>query len=68
MLISILEKKIKAFNTTSIEKVKSNIAKKLCIDEKKIRLFFRGKEMRNGNELWVYIKEDDCVVILIVSG
>ena len=60
--------KIKAFNTTSVEKVKSNIAKKLSLDEKNIRLFFRGKEMRNGNELWAYNIEDDCVVILMASG
>ena len=56
---------IKAFNTTSVKKTKNNIAKKLEIDENKIRLFYRGKEMKNGNELWQYNIEDDCVVIMM---
>ena len=60
--------KIKAYNYTSVEKVKSNISKKFEIDENKIRLFFRGKEMKNGNELWLYNIENDCVIILMYSG
>ena len=60
--------KIKAYNTTLVEKVKSNIAKKLEINENKIRLFFRGKEMKNEKELWVYNIEDDCVVIIMCTG
>ena len=60
--------KIKAYNNTSVEKVKSNISKKLNIDANNIRLFFRGKEMKNGNELWAYNIENDCVIILMYSG
>ena len=60
--------KIVAKNTTNIEKVKSNIGKKLGLDENKIRLFYRGKEMKNGSELWVYNIEDDCVVMIMYSG
>ena len=59
--------KIKAFNTTSLEKVKNNIAQKLQLNENNIRLFYRGKEMKNGNELWVYNIEEDCVVMLMCS-
>ena len=59
--------KIRASNTTSIDKIKVSIGKKLQIDENKIRMFFRGKEMKNGNELWVYNIEDDCVVIVMYS-
>ena len=59
--------KIKAFNTTSVDKIKNNVGKKLNVDEKNIRLFYRGKEMKNGNELWVYNIEEDCVVIIMCS-
>ena len=59
--------KIKAPNTTSIEKVKTNISKKLEVDERKIRMFYRGKEMKNGNELWIYNIENDCVVQVMCS-
>ena len=59
--------KIKAFNTTSVDAIKSNVAKKIKVDEKKIRLFFRGKEMKNGNELWLYNVEDECVIIIMCS-
>ena len=60
--------KIKAFNTTLVEKIKNNLGKKFETDENNIRLFYRGKEMKNGNELWVYNIENDCVVILMCSG
>ena len=60
--------KIKAYNTTLVGKVKSNIAKKMGINEAKIRLFFRGKEMKNEKELWVYNIEDDCIVIIMCIG
>ena len=60
--------KIKAFNTTSVDKVKNNISQKIGINADKIRLFYRGKEMKSGNELWVYNIEDDCVVMLMCSG
>ena len=60
--------KIKAHNTTLVEKVKSNIRQKWEINEdKNIRLFFRGKEMKDGKELWIYNIEDDCVVLLLCS-
>ena len=59
--------KIKAFNTTSVDAIKSNVAKKIKVDENKIRLFFRGKEMKNGNELWLYNVEDECVIIIMCS-
>ena len=60
--------KIKALNTTTVDKVKNNISQKIEVDSDKIRLFYRGKEMKNGNELWVYNIEDDCVVIIMCSG
>ena len=60
--------KIKALNTTQVEKLKSNIGKKLGINENNVRLFFRGKELKNGNELWAYNIEDDCVVMIMCSG
>ena len=60
--------KIKAANTTQVEKLKSNIGKKLGINENNVRLFFRGKELKNGNELWVYNIEDDCVVMIMCTG
>jgi hypothetical protein len=60
--------KIKAPNTTSIEKVKANISKKVEASEDKIRMFYRGKEMKNGNELWAYNIEDDCVVQVMCLG
>ena len=28
----------------------------------------RGKELKNGNELWAYNIEDDCVVMIMCSG
>ena len=60
--------KIKAPNTTSIEKVKANISKKVEAAEDKIRMFYRGKEMKNGNELWAYNIEDECVVQIMCVG
>ena len=60
--------KIKALNTTTVDKVKNNISQKIEVKSDKIRLFYRGKEMKNGNELWVYNIEDDCVVMLMCSG
>ena len=51
-----------------MEKVKNNNSEKLGLDENKIRLFYRGKEMKNGSELWAYNIEDDCVVIIMYSG
>lgn len=60
--------KIKAFNTTSVEKLKTNIAKKFATEEKNVRLFYQGKEMKNGNELWVYNIEDDCVVMVMIMS
>lgn len=60
--------KIKAPNTTLIEKVKANISKKIEAAEDKIRMFYRGKEMKNGNELWIYNIEDDCVVQVMCFG
>jgi len=60
--------KIKASNYTSIEKVKVNIAQKLEIkDEKNVRMFFRGKELKNGNELWTYNIQDDDVIVVMGS-
>ena len=60
--------KIKAYNTTPVEKLKSNIGKKFETDEKNVRLFYRGKEMKNENELWVYNIEEDCVVMVMCTG
>ena len=57
--------KIKSPNTTPIEKIKSNIANKMQKKEEDIRMFFGGKELKNGNELWKYNIDDDCVVILL---
>ena len=57
--------KIKSPNTTPIEKIKSNIANKIQKKEEDIRMFFGGKELKNGNELWKYNIDDDCVVILL---
>ena len=60
--------KISAKNTTNVEKVKNNIGKKFGLNEEKIRLFYRGKEMKNGTELWVYNIEENCVVMIMYSG
>lgn len=60
--------KIKAFNTTLVDKVKSHISTKLQIDPKSIRLFFGGKEMKDGNELWVYKIVEDCVILIMCPG
>ena len=59
--------KIKTYNTISVDKVKENIAKKFELNVNNIRMFFGGKEMKNGNELWVYNLEDDCVIIIMGS-
>ena len=57
--------KIKSPNTTLVEKIKNNIANKIQKKEEDIRMFFGGKELKNGNELWKYNIDDDCVVILL---
>ena len=57
--------KIKSSNYTLIEKIKDNIAKKLKNKPEEIRMFFGGKELKNGNELWKYNINDDCVVVIL---
>ena len=59
--------KIKCSNYSLIEKIKGKIAKKINVAKDKIRLFYRGKEMKNLNELWMYNVEEDCVVIVTVN-
>ena len=57
--------KIKSSNYTLIEKIKDNIAKKILKKPEEIRMFFGGKELKNGNELWKYNINDDCVVVIL---
>ena len=42
--------------------------KKFQKDVHCVRLFFRGKEMKDGNELWQYNVQDDDVIIIMCSG
>jgi hypothetical protein len=60
--------KIKASNYTPVSKLKINIGKKFETDAKNVRLFYRGKELKNENELWVYNIEEDCVVMVMCTG
>ena len=60
--------KIKASNYTLVSKLKINIGKKFETDSKNVRLFYRGKELKNENELWVYNIEEDCVVMVMCTG
>ena len=58
--------KITCSNYSSIEKVKQKLASKNNIASDKIRLFFYGKEMKNGFELWNYNISNDCVVTVMI--
>ena len=60
--------KIKTENYTKVESIRKNIGKKFNKSEKNIRLFFRGKEMKDGHELWQYNVQDDDVIIIMCSG
>jgi hypothetical protein len=57
--------KIKSPNNALVDKIKRNIANKMEVKEENIRMFFGGKELKNGNELWKYNIDDNCVVILL---
>ena len=65
---------MKSSSNTSVKKRNFNIFCTLTkrhlkmIFANKIRMFYRGKEMKNGNELWAYNIEDDCVVQVMCSG
>ena len=56
--------KIKTENYTKIENIRKNVGKKFDKDPSKVRLFFRGKEMKDGNELWQYNVQDEDVIII----
>ena len=60
--------KIKTENYTKIDSIRKNIGKKFQKDVSGIRLFFRGKEMKDGNELWQYNVQDEDVIIIMCSG
>ena len=59
--------KIKTENYTKINSIRKNIGKKFQKDVHSVRLFFRGKEMKDGNELWQYNVQDDDVIIIMCS-
>jgi len=60
--------KIKTENYTKIENIRKNVGKKFDKDPSKVRLFFRGKEMKDGNELWQYNVQDEDVIIIMCFG
>ena len=60
--------KIKTENYTKIENIRKNVGKKFDKDPNKVRLFFRGKEMKDGNELWQYNVQDEDVIIIMCLG
>ena len=60
--------KIKTENYTKVDSIRKNIGKKFEKDPHLVRLFFRGKEMKDGNELWQYNVQDDDVIIIMCSG
>ena len=60
--------KIKTENYTKIDSIRKNVGKKFEKDPHLVRLFFRGKEMKDGNELWQYNVQDDDVIIIMCSG
>jgi hypothetical protein len=60
--------KIKTENYTKIDNIRKNVGKKFDKDPSKIRLFFRGKEMKDGNELWQYNVQDEDVIIIMCLG
>ena len=60
--------KIKTENYTKIENIRKNVGKKFDKDPSKVRLFFRGKEMKDGNELWQYNVQDEYVIIIMCLG
>ena len=60
--------KIKTENYTKIDSIRKNIGKKFQKDVHCVRLFFRGKEMKDGNELWQYNVQDEDVIIIMCSG
>ena len=60
--------KIKTENYTKVDSIRKNIGKKFEKDVSKVRLFFRGKEMKDGNELWQYNVQDEDVIIIMCLG
>jgi hypothetical protein len=60
--------KIKTENYTKIENIRKNVGKKFDKEPSKVRLFFRGKEMKDGNELWQYNVQDEDVIIIMCLG
>ena len=36
------------------------------IDAEGVRLFFAGKELKNGNPLWMYNVDNDVVLVIMV--
>ena len=60
--------KIKTENYTKIENIRKNVGKKFDKEPSKVRLFFRGKEMKDGNELWQYNVQDEDVIIIMCFG
>ena len=60
--------KIKTENYTKVDSIRKNIGKKFQKDVHSVRLFFRGKEMKDGNELWQYNVQDEDVIIIMCSG
>ena len=56
---------IKLSNNCLVEKLKENISENFEIKIENVRIFFGGKELKNGNELWMYKISDDCVIIIL---
>ena len=57
--------KLQFSNDTLIEKVKEEVGKQFEININDLRMFFGGKELKNGNELWKYNINNDCVIIVL---
>jgi hypothetical protein len=60
---------IKIVNYQKISEVKQSIAEKMNFKEsEKIRLFFGGKELKNNEEIWSYLIDDDSIIQLMYNG
>ena len=58
--------RIKCSNYSSVQKIKEKFAKRNNFEEKKIRFFFYGKELKDNYELWYYNISEDCVVMVMI--
>ena len=56
---------IKMNNDSYVEKVKEIISKEFGMEKNEVRIFFSGKELKDGNELWKYNIDNECVIIIL---